>query len=153
MSSANSRFLGTNLRALSGTRTTQLWSRCHLPSISFLCSFLLLVLERGPPGGCPTTPAHPGSGTAEEGSGRPRRGGEEAGCSPRVKFTGIVGASLPGGGGHRLVSILPGPASGKPRPRAGRPRGKLVPAGAAGSHPPRGLQTASESREGLEFFL
>lgn len=132
--------LGENLRALSETRTRQLWSRC-------LCiRFLHFALPRsaswrgGSPGAAP--------GLRHTHNLEPRRtaqpqcGGGEAGCT--------LGASHPRGPG--LGSTLPGPAPGKPRPWARPRRRQLARAGATGSHPPRGLQTASESREGLEFF-
>lgn len=82
------------------------------------------------------------------GRARGRGGGLQA---PGVEFTCTVGTSLPPGAQPWLR-----PAGPRPREAGaavGPPQGKLACAGVAGSHPPRGLQTASESREGLELFL
>lgn len=144
MSSANSKFLGGKLRARSGTRTRQLWSGCHPQSILFLSSSPFCVLESllpPPAGAAAGLPHTQDSEPQRRALARARERGRGGGLRPPREVCGLRG-NLPSAS---AALAFPG--------RAPPPRGKLAPAGAAGSRPPRGLQTASESREGLEFSL
>lgn len=151
----NSSFLGCKCpqrtRKLRGGKTKsperdtrRLWSGCHPQSIPFLSSSPFCVLESllpPPAGAAAGLPHTQDSEPRRRALARARERGRGGGLRPPREVCGLRG-NLPSAS---AALAFPG--------RAPPPRGKLAPAGAAGSRPPRGLQTASESREGLEFSL
>lgn len=157
MSSASSRFLGG--KPTSPEQVTNKPTLVPVPSAvnSFPLLFPPARVGEGAAGDYRWTPAPPGPGAAQSSgpsAGGARRyrgsGGWRSACG--VRFTCTLGTSFPPEGSRPWLRP-DGPRPREARPRVGPPRGQLPGAGAAGPHSPRGLQTASESREGLELFL